>query len=186
MLTASNGTLIPDGMLSSLILPVGSMIALCARLGIVSLWDVVTLDLGRDAQTTIPLFRGLTRAQARVVALVASIRSSPTGQRILATGEPGDDMYVVIDGELVASVQHQDQRVELGRLRRGDTFGEVALFHGKRTADVDSITDVRLLRLSRASLERLGRRYPRIALKVTRNLSQILADRLASGTQRIR
>ena len=160
--------------------------ALCARLGIVSLWDVVTLDLGPDAQTAIPLFRGLTRAQARIVALVASLHASPTGQRILTAGEPGDDMYVVIDGELVATVQRQDQRVELGRLRRGDTFGEVALFHGKRTADVDAITDVRLLQLSRASLERLGRRYPRIALKVTRNLSEILADRLASGTQRIR
>ena len=78
------------------------------------------------------------------------------------------------------------KRVELGQLRRGDTLGEVALFHGKRTADVHAVTNVPLLLLGNASHERLGRRCPRIALKVTRNLSEILADRLASSTQRIR
>jgi CRP-like cAMP-binding protein len=155
-------------------------------LRIVSLWDVLTLDLGPDAQNTIPLFRGLTRAQTRVVALVASVVRFAGGQRILKAGEPGHEMFVVIDGELTASVMREEGRVELGRLGRGDAFGEAALFHGKRTADVDAASDVRVLRLSRASLERLSRRYPRIALTVARNLNEILADRLATGIAKIR
>ena len=114
------------------------------------------------------------------------VREKVAHRVLFRQGDPGDDMYVVIDGELVASVLHEDQRVELGPLRRGDTFGEVALFHGKRTADVHAVTDVRLLQISSASLERLGRRYPRIALKVTRNLSEILADHLAINMQNIR
>jgi predicted RND superfamily exporter protein len=160
--------------------------ALCSRLRIVSLWDVVTLDLGPDAHTVIPLFRGLTRAQARMVALIANVVRFPQGHRVLKAGDPGHEMFVVIDGELAASVTREDGRVELGRLRRGDAFGEAALFHGKRTADVDAVSDVRVLRVSRTSLERLSRRYPRIALKVTRNLSEILADRLATGIALIR
>jgi CRP-like cAMP-binding protein len=124
--------------------------------------------------------------QARIVALLASIRSFPAGRRIMRTGEPGDEMYVVIEGELEASVERDGGRTSLARLARGDIVGEVALFEGKRTADVDTLSDVRLLRLSRASLERLGRRYPRIALVVSRNLNDALARRLATQTPRIR
>jgi hypothetical protein len=160
--------------------------ALCSRLRIVTLWDVLSLDLGRDPHLSIPLFRGLSATKARIVALLASIRSYPAGQRIVRVGEAGDEMYVVIDGELEASVERYDGRVTLARLGRGDLVGEVALFEGKRTADVDTLSDVRLLRLSRASLERLGRRYPRIALIVSRNLSDVLARRLAKQTPRIR
>jgi predicted RND superfamily exporter protein len=160
--------------------------ALCSRLRIVSLWDVLSLDLGRDPQLSIPLFRGLSRAQARVVALVSSVRSFPSGERIMSAGEPGDEMYVVIDGELEASVVNEDGRVELGEFGRGDLLGDVAMFHGKRTADVDTTSDVRLLRLTGASLERLARRYPRIAVKVNRNLADVLAERLVKLTERVR
>jgi len=69
---------------------------------------------------------------------------------------------------------------------RGDVVGEVALFHGKRTADVDAVTDVRLLRLTGDNLDRLRRRYPRIGSRVLWNLSQVLAARMAEVTERQR
>jgi len=160
--------------------------ALCSRLRIVSLWDVLSLDLGPDPHLSIPLFRGLSVPQARIVALLARIRSFPAGQRIMRTGEPGDEMYVVVEGKLEASVEREGGRTKLAWLTRGDIVGEVALFEGKRTADVDTVSEVRLLGLSRASLERLGRRYPRIALIVSNNLNEGLARRLALQTPRIR
>ncbi len=160
--------------------------ALASRLRIVSLWDLLTLDLGSEPQESIPLFRGLRGTQARRVALMATIQVYPPGHRVLTAGEPGDSMYVVIDGELKASVDGDSGRVELGRLRRGDIAGEIALVRGKRSADVDTVSEVRLLELTRSSLTRLGRRYPRIALQVSRNLNDTLAERLAGQTARIR
>ena len=160
--------------------------ALCSRLRIVSLWDALTLDLGPQPQASIPLFHDLSATQARKVALLTSVRSFSGGTRIVSEGEAGDEMYVVIDGELDASVQHGAERVQLERLGRGSAFGDIALFYSKRTADVDARTDVRLLRLSKSSLDRLSRRYPRIALKVLRNLSQILAERVARQTGQLR
>ena len=71
-------------------------------------------------------------------------------------------------------------------LKRGDIVGEVALFHGKRTADVEAVTDVRLLRLTHWDLERIRRRYPRTGAQLYRNLSRILADRVASTTAKVR
>jgi hypothetical protein len=64
--------------------------------------------------------------------------------------------------------------------------GEVAFFHGKRTADVDTQTEVRLLRFDRASLARLRRRYPRIGVQVYANLADVLARRVATTTEKVK
>ena len=90
-----------------------------------------------------------------------------------------------VDGRLRVTVEHAGRTVELETARRGDVIGEVALFCGKRTADVDAIGDVRLLCLTRANLGRLNRWHPRIASRVFQNLSGILAHRLARETQRV-
>ena len=54
----------------------------------------------------------------------------------------------------------------LRRLKRGDLIGEVALFHGLRTANVHAQSDARLLRLSNACLDRIQARYPQIAAQL--------------------
>ena len=74
------------------------------------------------------------------------------------------------------SLPTEGREVHFGTCRRGDTFGEVAVFHGRRTADVEALTDARLLRLSSDSLERIRRRYPRTGAQVYRNLSRILGS----------
>jgi hydrophobe/amphiphile efflux-3 (HAE3) family protein len=159
--------------------------ALAARMRIVTLWDVLTLDLGDDPHRSIPLFSGLTKHQARIVALMTSLRRFPVGQKLFRTGDEGDEMFVVIHGRMTAAVPGKGGivRVEMGR---GDVVGEVGLFHGRRTADVDTVSDVTLLRLTQQNLERLRRRYPRIGAQLYRNLSWVLADRMARSTERTR
>jgi CRP-like cAMP-binding protein len=116
---------------------------------------------------------------------MTSVRRFPGGEKLIRTGDEGDEMFAVIHGETVASVPGKTGivRVEMGR---GDVLGEVALFHARRTADVDSVTDVTLLRLTHENLERLRRRYPRIGAQLYRNLSRVLADRVARSTERLR
>jgi hydrophobe/amphiphile efflux-3 (HAE3) family protein len=160
--------------------------ALCSGLRVVTLWDVVSLDLGKDPQTSIPILRGLRRAQARVVALMTDLRSFPKGHALFHVDDTGNDMYVVVDGELSVWLDVDGARQEIKRLSRGDVVGEIAPFHGTRTANVDAMTDVRLLRLTLEDLRRLERRYPRIGAVVYRNLSWILANRIAATLQRMR
>jgi CRP-like cAMP-binding protein len=105
---------------------------------------------------------------------------------LIREGEQGEELYVVIDGKLRAFVEGPGGAVELATHSRGDTVGEVGLFFEKRTANVDALTDARLLRVTQASLERLARRYPRIAARVHRNLNETLAGRLARLTTRMR
>lgn len=160
--------------------------ALCAGMRVVNLWDALTYDLGKDPQDSIAVMRGLSKAEARIAALMTNITTFAAGDPIFRVGEPGDELYVLLDGELIVSIEGSDgERLELSRCRRGDVVGEVALYHGKRTADVDAVTDARALRLTQDNLETLRSRYPRIGARVFWNLSQILAERLATVTRRV-
>lgn len=160
--------------------------ALCSGLRIATLWDALTLDLGPEPHRSIPLLSGLSKAQARIVALMSTLVDVPAGTRLIHAGERGQEMYVVIDGTLQASVPGEQGRIALTTHTRGDTFGEIGLFYATRTADVDAVTDSRLLRLTQASLDRLGWRYWRTAARVHRNLNEILANRVARLTARLR
>jgi len=160
--------------------------ALAGRIRIVTLWDVLTVDLGEDPQKSIPLFSGMREAEARIAALMASIRHLPRGAQLFKVGEQGDEMYVVLDGVLVASISTDAGEMRLSEQTRGDVIGEVALFEGERTADVRAVTHVRLLRFTLADLQRLKRRYPRIGAQLYENLSEVLANRLTSLTRRVR
>jgi predicted RND superfamily exporter protein len=160
--------------------------ALTSRVKIVTLWDVLTLDLGENPQEVIPLFRGFSKWQARIVALMTEIVETKQGQRLMQTGQKSDGMYVVIEGQLQSHIERDGARVPLNRHGRGDVLGEVGLFRGERTANVDCESDCRLLRFDQENLARLQRRYPRTAAKLMRNLSEVLADRLKAATVRVR
>ncbi|MCZ6714647.1 MAG: MMPL family transporter [Deltaproteobacteria bacterium] len=160
--------------------------ALCSGLRVVTLWDTLTLDLGHSPSTSIPLFKGLSTAQARILALMASLRRVPAGQRLIRMGDEGRELWVIIDGKLRVSVPRGEGEIELGTCTRGDVIGEIAFFGQRRSANVDVVEDSRLLRLTPGNLARLGRRYPRIATQVLSNLSEVLAERLVKTTSRLR
>ncbi|HYQ71119.1 MAG TPA: cyclic nucleotide-binding domain-containing protein, partial [Gammaproteobacteria bacterium] len=159
--------------------------ALCATVRFTTLWDALTLDLGKNPQESIPLLKGLRASQARIVALMARVISVPRGRRLIHDGDDGNEMYVVIDGRLQASIAGRDGPVSVAGYGRGDVVGEAGLFYEKRSADVDVIEDCRLLVLTQNNLERLSRRYPYIATKVFRNLNTVLATRLFTTTHRL-
>jgi len=159
--------------------------AIASRLHVVTLWDVLTVDLGEAPERAIPLFRGLTKTQARVVALMTQIVAMPAGGRLIRAGQHADEVFVVLDGELRSWVEKDGRRIELNQHRRGDLLGEVGLVRGERSANVACETPSRLLRLDPQNLARLERRYPRIAARLYRNLSETLAGRLVRLTERL-
>ena len=159
--------------------------ALSVSCRITTLWDVLTVDLGKNPQESIPLLKGLRPSQARIVAIMGKMVNAPTGKRIIKEGDSASEMYVVIEGKLSTSIEGENGRVEVATHERGDVVGEAGLFFEKRTANVDVAKDCRLLSLSQENLDRLSRRYPYVATKVFRNLNKILATRLSATTHRL-
>jgi predicted RND superfamily exporter protein len=160
--------------------------ALCVGLRVVTLWDTLSLDLGPAPQASIPLLRDLTPSQCRIVAQLGSLRSVPAGQPLLRSGVGGREMYLVIDGLVEAWIETPLGRQVLNRFSRGDLFGEVGFYTTKHSAELVVVERARLLRLTQRSFERLERRSPRISAVIYRNLSRILAGRVAETTERIR
>jgi predicted RND superfamily exporter protein len=152
--------------------------ALCKGLRIVTLWDFLSIDLGHDPGKSIALFRGLRTARARMVALMGTLVEIPKGRRLFNVGEPGDALYVVIGGELRATVDHADGTRDVALHSRGGVLGEVGIYRDRRMTNVEALEDARLLRLTQQSMDQLARSRPYTAAKVFRNLNGLLAERI--------
>ena len=156
--------------------------ALGSRLRIVTLWDLLRLDLGQSPQHTIPLLSGLSLRQARIFALVSKLESHKPGDVVIRQGDFSRDMYVIVDGNLEVAIERNGERKVLASLGRGAVMGEAGYFGQRRTANVVCGSPVRLLRFDSTDLERLRRRFPWIAATIFRNLNRVQAERLARAT----
>ncbi|MFI5394558.1 MAG: MMPL family transporter [Candidatus Binatia bacterium] len=157
--------------------------ALLATSKIITLWDLVSVRLGKDPAQTIPLFAGLRQGQARIVVLMGQIKRFAPGEYIVQQGELASEMYVIIQGTTEVFAGSGEYRKSILTLRRGEVFGEMALVrHSERSADVVAADNVEVLAINEHFLQRIQRRYPRIASKVFLNLTRIVSDRLQRMT----
>lgn len=160
--------------------------AISARSSIVTLWDVLRIDLGAAPEETIPLFDGMSARQARLFALLSHTHTIDAGEHLLRAGDPGKEMFILVEGEVRVWVLADDgSDLEIVRLGRGATLGETGLFAARRTANVTAVERTRLLAVDSEALERVRARYPRIAALIFRNLNRIQADNLARSTERL-
>jgi len=87
------------------------------------------------------LFSRCTTRQRRTIARYAQIAELPAGVELIREGEPGDALFVILEGDAVV---HRSG-VELNRVGPGAYFGELAILDGKpRSATVVAETDVRI------------------------------------------
>jgi ABC-type bacteriocin/lantibiotic exporter with double-glycine peptidase domain len=90
-----------------------------------------------------------------------------TGEAAVRQGEPGETMFIVEDGRLAAYVQNGDGRVEVGRIRTGEFFGEVSLLlGGVRTATVEALEPSKLLVLGQETFHWLLEQHPEFRKRV--------------------
>ena len=106
--------------------------------------------------------------------------SLPEGSVLLHQDDPPGDVYVLESGRLgVETTTAEGARIRLRTLRPGVVVGEVTLYTGvARTADVVAEVPSVVLRISRASIERLEAEEPELASTLHRWLATTLAERL--------
>ena len=105
----------------------------------------------------------------------------PEGTVLIRQDESPDDVFVLESGRLrVEMVTPEGTRMRLRTVSPGVVVGEIALYTGvPRTADVVAETPSVVLRLSRASIERMEAEDPELAAALHRWLAGTLAERLS-------
>ena len=116
----------------------------------------------------VPLFAGLSRRHLGKVAAVGTIKRFHNGTAIVRAGDPGDALYVVLDGEV--SVRRRGlPGVTLGI---GSFFGEMALLDGgARSASVVAEGPVACLTIAQSRFLKLLQAEPAIAVGILKDLA---------------
>jgi hypothetical protein len=128
-----------------------------------------------DALQRIPLFEHMSYREQNEVVGLARTRTYPPGATIVREGEPGGDLYVVLDGQ-VSIEQHG---LPIATVGAGGHFGEMGLVDaGPRSASVRAVTPIRAMVIRREDMMGLMQRDPTLAVKLLWAFVQVLSQRL--------
>jgi CRP/FNR family transcriptional regulator, cyclic AMP receptor protein len=129
-----------------------------------------------DVVRQAPLFAALDDEAADALRATMVQSEVPRGQVLFHEGDPGDRLYVIVEGKMKLGRASGDGRENLlAILGPGQMFGELSLFDpGPRSASVTAVTDTSFLSLSHEDLLRWLEGRPQVA----RGLLAQIAGRL--------
>jgi len=127
-----------------------------------------------DSLRTIPLFAEVGDDDLHSIAQLLIERRVPKNKTIVEEGLPGDYMYVIREGKVKVTKLSGDGREKiLELLGPGDFFGEMSLLdNAVRSASVKSLSETRILALSRHDFLKELRRNPDLAMAVIQELTR--------------
>ena len=132
----------------------------------------------------IAIFSGLTVSELGAIAAVTEEKDYPEGETVIKEGEPGEEVFLIIAGEVEVVKQRGQQEITLDTMEVGNYFGEMALFEeAKRSATIRTKRPSRFLVLHKQEFNELVREYPRIALQICTVLSHRLRNLQSKLTQ---
>ena len=124
------------------------------------------------------LFGSLAQADRLAVAGEMRRATFKQGQTIFSRGDPGRDVYLVVEGSVRLSVYSSDGRtLSFKHANAGEIFGEIAaLDGGARSADAIALTRVETMALAHGRLNSLIETNPRVARAAIGFLCQRLRE----------
>jgi len=133
-------------------------------------------DEGGDVLAQAPLFTGLDEEAAGALRATMVRVTVERGDVVFLEGEPGDRLYVVVDGKIKLGVTSNDGRENLlAVLGPSEMFGELSLFDpGPRTATATALTDATLAGLGHHDLVAWLTGRPEVAQALLKALAQRL------------
>jgi signal transduction histidine kinase len=131
----------------------------------------------KDFLRQLPLFAGLPEEDLNRLYVMAETVAVEAGETLIAEGEPGDSMFVALEGRFEVSARSGERGLVLANLGPGDVIGEISLLEGSsRTATVRAIQDGHLLKISRESFQQVLQRSPSAALGFVKTMATRLRD----------
>jgi CRP-like cAMP-binding protein len=141
------------------------------------------------------IFYDLTAAQLELIASIAREHHYRLGDVIFEEKSEGDELYVIAEGEIdiqldpaMLGSDYTGAPQSVARLRRGQSFGEIALVdEGLRSARAVCAYDgTKLLIIPRTELMRLCQTFPQMGFRLMRNLAADLAMKIRNADIQLR
>ena len=143
---------------------------------------------GVDARALrrVKILGGMSDEQLQKFADFMEVEEAPQWSVIVKQGDPGDTMYLILQGELRVRMNVMGKETILATLGIGDFFGDISLFdQGPRAADVVANTDSTLLKISAAAFEELSKNAPELATPFLRNIGRTMSARIRADNKRL-
>ena len=132
-----------------------------------------------EALRDVGLFGGLNDAAVESLARAHDVVEVPAGDAVYREGDPGREMFVVLEGEVELTKAVSGGEVLVASVVRNDWFGEMSILDIlPRPSTARVVTGAHLLRLTAHDLDVLYRRdskaYTLLVLNIAREMSRRL------------
>jgi CRP/FNR family cyclic AMP-dependent transcriptional regulator len=135
----------------------------------------------------VPFFEGLTRDALALIAQVTSEESHATGTKLFQYGDPGDKLFILLEGKVRISREVSGMGEEaLAVLGPGEVFGEMSLLdESPRSADARVHERCRALVITKEAFDDLLFLHKDLAYEVLWNCVRILSVRLRETNEKV-
>jgi SulP family sulfate permease len=129
------------------------------------------------------LFKGRKEETLVAVGNCMQRRSYKSGELIFASGDAGDELYLIRRGEVRIMLPVDGAHsLHISTFGRGVFFGELSFLDGcRRAANALAVGDTDVFILSRAAFNQLGGEHHQAALNLLEGLAKALSGRLRSA-----
>lgn len=141
-----------------------------------SLEDEKIEELGRVKRSEhslryVDLFKVLPKDAIQRLAALSKVRYFAQTETIIRQGDPGDELFIIEEGEVAILLQHGDHVAEVARLGAGKFFGEMSLLTGEsRSATVKATKHCQILVVGKASFGEILATSPDLAERISEML----------------
>lgn len=121
-------------------------------------------------------FSDFTDAELQHIFRISSKKTFRKGKVVFSEGTIGNQLYIIISGEIIITKKFNNNETILNTLKAGDSFGEMAIIDfSTRYATATAKSDSILIAISEVILRNS---QPMLCLKLFKNLSSTLSEKL--------
>ncbi len=136
-----------------------------------------------DLLRQIPMFQKVEQSKLKLLAFTSERLVFQPDEVVCEQGEPGDSMYVIVDGDADVIVNLPAGPLTVAQLHKNSFFGEIAILCDiPRTATVKATSKLTTLRITTDLFYRLVSEFPQMTIEIMREIAARL-DRTTQDLQ---
>ncbi len=139
----------------------------------------VQKDLSVPELPAIGVVEELSEADRAMLCSYGGFSFHQSGSTVIQQGSPQDSLFLVLSGELHARREDDGREILIGRIRQGESFGEVNIFDpAEASATVVAVSPSQIWKIERNALVDFLAAYPEASVQLLSRVASVLSRRL--------